>query len=377
MGKKSAKQSAAGPPVSAGASQRSRVETLLKWVGGVTAVLSLVLVANEVGKLASDSGEAQSRMRESLQLGRQQQTAGDYAAAWTTFEQGLQNADRRSSLAKLLHRTDANAAQLRAAQADLAMAWLRNVRLENGQKFSEVSDKLTPVLARAAESAEGPRKADLLAHSGWAYFLKGRDAGVWNVEPDTYYRHAVEADSRNPYAHAWWGHWLLWKSSSDSARRTEAVAQFAAALASGRESGYVRKMQLAALRNVGWRTESARTVNEMRKNGETIDDDARRQFEDACREYTLGGDQLSELTASVPAAELLATWQTVVPQPGSESSLGVEMQAILATLQDAAGQPDQALQTWLAVRAALGKNGSGSLVSRADAEIKRLSKRKT
>lgn len=55
-----------------------------------------------------------------------------------------------------------------------------------------------------ANTSSGARKADLLAHLGWAYFLKQRD-GDDSLRPETEYKEALTADADNPYANVFWG----------------------------------------------------------------------------------------------------------------------------------------------------------------------------
>ena len=57
------------------------------------------------------------------------------------------------------------------------MQWLDNIRLSGDQTFASIADKLQPVLTRGAASKESPqRRADLMAHLGWSYFLRRREA---------------------------------------------------------------------------------------------------------------------------------------------------------------------------------------------------------
>ena len=95
-----------------------------------------------------------------------------------------------------------------------------------------------------SSKARGPRKADLLAHLGWADFLRWRE-GQRQLDPADRYRQALAVDPSNVYAHAMLGHWLLW--SSDSV--VDANRHFDAALQSGRERPFVRRLQLAGLGN--------------------------------------------------------------------------------------------------------------------------------
>ena len=237
---------------------RKRLETLLKWVGAVTAVLSLILGLYQVTQLVSDIRERKRHIAELHGVGKQQQGAGDFPSAWASFEQALKNADEGGQIAKLTGRLDPERRQLREAQEDLAMAWLENIRVAEGQKFSDIVDKLVPVLDRGIGGANGIRKADLLAHVGWAYFLKTRE-GPRNVNPEKYYRQASEIDPANPYAHAYWGHWILWNSGN----LEDALKHFSAAVASGREVPHVRTIQLSALQIVRSEIKAAKALDEI------------------------------------------------------------------------------------------------------------------
>ena len=75
------------------------------------------------------------------------------------------------------------------------MAWLDDIRGDQGPApFTATVDMLVPVMSRGAVAAEGPRKADLLAHLGWADFLRWRD-GQRGLEPAARYRQAMAVDA--------------------------------------------------------------------------------------------------------------------------------------------------------------------------------------
>ena len=142
-----------------------------------------------------------------------QETAGDYAAAWESFSQAAMVAETDGFFAKLLGGLGERRQKIRTAQEDLAMEWLRESRAPEGHTFSEVTDKLVNTLVVGANTASGARKADLLAHLGWAYFLKMR-SGENGLQPEKLYEQAVTADATNPYANVFWGHWILWNHGS-------------------------------------------------------------------------------------------------------------------------------------------------------------------
>jgi hypothetical protein len=169
---------------------------LLKWVGGITAVL--------------------------------QRNAGDYRAAWATYERAME-AEPTGQLAKLTGQLGEQRRQLREAQEDLAMVWLENMQAKEGESFADLVAPLDPVINRGIAGSSGPRKADLLAHAGWATFLKWR-AGQRGLDPDPQYGQALATDAGNPYANAYRAHWLLWTRNEKAL--PEARTYFAAALAS-------------------------------------------------------------------------------------------------------------------------------------------------
>src|SRR4051812_2152682 len=107
-------------------------------------------------------------------------TANDHAAddliATASAEQRRnQYADALATLARA-HELAPASAKVRAAQEDVAMEWIRNVRVENGSSsFAEAIKPALSVVDAALPSATGQRRADLLAHTGWATFLLWRD----------------------------------------------------------------------------------------------------------------------------------------------------------------------------------------------------------
>jgi hypothetical protein len=360
---------------------RPRLERVLKWVGGITAILSLLFGLHQMTQLVSNLRERQRHIAELYKVGKLQQSTADYEGAWASFEQALQTAEGGGQLVKLTGQLGEERRELRQAQEDLAMEWLANVhvRLSEGQTFSNVVDKLVPILSRGATSASGTRQADLLAHVGWANFLRWRD-GHRGLNPEQQYRQALEIDPANPYAHVHWGHWKLW-----SGEKLEDTRQhFSTAIASGRARDYVRRIQLAALKNLGAEgdREFLTVVNDMRKTNETIDPQSRinlySTYVFACS-MRYDADLFTKLLAAVPATEQLATFQALFYGAHDEDfdeGRRSGRDACLATLLEAAGQREEALRIWLALRQTFPPKAGHRLGDRAQDAIKRLSPRR-
>src|SRR5271165_2406557 len=112
-----------------------KLPTLLKWVGYLTAIFSLCATVIGVAKYLYTREEIAKTINTLLVTETEERKAGDYGAGWQTLEKARQ--------------LDPNSARVSKAQNELAMAWLENVHLQEGQKFSDVTDKLEPVLLRA------------------------------------------------------------------------------------------------------------------------------------------------------------------------------------------------------------------------------------
>jgi hypothetical protein len=305
-----------------------------------------------------------------------QRAAGDFARAWATLQEAAKLADEGGKLATIMGRLDDVRQGVRLRQEDLAMAWLRDARPGPGRAFSDIVNPVLPALERGLLSAGGERKADLLAHLGWADFLRFRDDGVVR-NPDTRYREALKFDARNPYAHAHLGHWILWRNGPLEAAKQE----FSAALASGRARDYVRGMQTSALQNL--RSDEAdaeilRVVHDMRKNKESVGGRLRdRVFSMYASAFSRDEAAARKLLTALPPADQLETFQALFYDQDFDQAKRPSREVCLARLQEAAGRPEDALRTLQAVRSELAANTSGSWARTVDASIARLSGRPT
>jgi hypothetical protein len=122
------------------------------------------------------------------------------------------------------------------AQEDLAMEWLRKIRVPEGQTFTSIVDKVSPLLTRGVVESQGARKADLLAHLGWGDYLRFRE-NQRQLHPDSYFEDALKEDSSNVFAHTFKASWIIWNRGS----LKEASAHFRSALDSKREREIVRE----------------------------------------------------------------------------------------------------------------------------------------
>lgn len=288
----------------------------LKWIGVVTAVISLLLGIRQLTTWMSDVYSRQREADTLVEVARQQASRQDFPAAWASLDR---------------------AAQVRAGEAvddarvDIAFAWLQDARPGPGQRFAVITDAVTPALDRALVSAQGERRAELLAHLGWVTFLRLRDGH--DGDPAARYQEALAIDADNVFANAMLGHWLLWRSADqmETARK-----HFDAALAmAGDRRTFVRQLQLAALRNrnEAGDAELLRVANEMRTRNERLDAGAADyMYWIFTMRYRPNAPRTSRVS-TVPDAELAATYDWVVDASPSAQRSAVR-DSVRAALRD-------------------------------------------
>ena len=298
----------------------SRVSRIVKWVGAATAVISLILGARQLITIATDRAQRSRESAEFTALARQQADRGEFAEAWRS----LDRAEDRS-------RTDTTA----AARLDIGFRWLEDGRPGADQPFSRITDAVVPALDRALLDPQHPRRADILAHLGWATFLKGRETG--SSDPAPMYKQALAIDPHNVYANVMLAHWLVWQGQSlDTAR-----PYFDAAIASGRERPLVRTFQFAALRNrndTAADTELIRVVNSMRQQNEMPDErSARAAYAAFVRRYGPRSQTTDARDSGISTPDLVATFMWLTRISGVSDGADVNDQ-VIATLNKTAGK---------------------------------------
>lgn len=288
-----------------------------------------------------------------------QRGAGDYAAAWDRFARGLAMCPGNRSVAQ--------------GQERLAMDWLENIRVTRGKEtFTDIAGKVQPALSRAAVSKDDRRAADALAHLGWADFLRSRD-GQGGLDPVRYYEQALQRDPRNPYAHAFWGHYIL----TTGGDLQDARAHFEQALAGEEQRPFVRTLQIAALtwRNApGVQDEIARAANQMRIQQEKPPaDSSTSAIWNVYYARLVRGEDRDAFLAALSPQDHLATFQWLFPKY-AESSNRYAYLFMLGQLQERAGDLAQARATYQSALALLDAHGasSGSVPTAVRKALQRL-----
>jgi hypothetical protein len=290
------------------------------------------------------------------------QDAADRTAAWDRYAAGLGLCPGSEDAAR--------------GQERLAMDWLENARATEGKEtFTSIADRVQSVLSRAAVAKDDRRAADGLAHLGWADFLRSRE-GQGGLDPPGYYRQALERDPENPYAHAFWGHYIMVGDGDVD----EAGQHFRQALAATGQRAFVRGIQITALlwrRDPELQEEVARIANDMRAQGEDLPAIAGEslvsRFWNEYYDRLVRGNGREEFLAVLPASDHLATYLWLFPAYDNSSNREPFL-FMLAQLQERNGDRADALASYQALLSALTARGadSGSMIDAVRRAVQRL-----
>lgn len=331
--------------------------TALKWMGYGTAILSFAAGVGGIITAISRRVETRHKTEAFLASERIQLNGHDYSAAWQTLEQAS--------------KIDPDSAVIHQAQEDLAMTWLDDIRVQGAGTFSEVVQKLDPILTRGIAAAKAPqRQADLAAHLGWSYFLRSRE-GVSGLDPSASYADAAKRDPGNPYAEAMWGHWILWNHGDPA----EAARHFAAALGSNRERVFVRRLELSGLMNNhddASEEQVVQALNDIRKEGGSVPPDTQhRIFSMYYGKLIPPNEETPRFIHAVSPAEHVATFRWLFDGMDLRESESLLRAGDLYVLEEAAGQLEDAKHGYDSIRKKLAGQ-PGPLLAAAETGSKRL-----
>jgi Tfp pilus assembly protein PilF len=263
-----------------------------------------------------------------LQLG-----ARDYAGAWKAIGEAVGLAP------------DSQAA--RNEQVEIALAWVRDMRVTAPATYSEAVLPLVQCLYSALPQEKGTRASDIRAHIGWANALKWKE-GVRGQQIEEEYAAAVKLDSTNPFAHAMWGHWL----ATQGKPLEEITNHFDLARQSGRAMEFVMYLEIFALGWDGNDLERARKMvrlaDEMRRKRIETAEEARNKIFDT---VYVGHSRKheAEVVAMLPGPEHLATFLWVAK--GRDMSEPNAAGYFHARLTEASGDRSKALSLYRALNA--------------------------
>jgi hypothetical protein len=307
--------------------------SVLKWITGLTAVISLLIGVRQLSVIVKDWSERDKAVSQIVAASKMQMELKDYQAAWQIVKQATSIAP---SSQKAFDQ-----------QVDVAMAWLQDVwRQKDKKTYTEIIDPLILTLARGAGDEDHERAADVLAHIGWANCLRLRDEKA-EYEVDGYFNQALEFERDNTYANLFRGYWLINdynKTEDDGSKLPNAMAHFSKALKTGENLHFVTKWLLLALTGsyvTGADVEAIKAANELRKLNKTVDPSAKLsvlgEFNMLRNFPFTEGSLLSRLLADLSVQEIKDTYLWLMQDKGNTSDDALEKELILGLMSEASG----------------------------------------
>lgn len=315
------------------------------WRWAVLGALVLLLAGAAAWALREQQAQRQQAAQRSAQVAAQAEEVS--RAARLCSEGG--HADGFGQLGRLAAGPPpAPGAQV--ALEDCAMAWLRAPQAARAEKtYAQFAAPLRQVLSAAlVAGASGARAADLRAHLGWADALVWHDESSPAIDPSLHYRQALQDDPGNVYAHALWGHWLLKRPPPQLAA---AQPHFEAAVASGRDLPFVRKLQLGiTVDSEALAPYAYQVLNQMRQRGEAQRAVAEDRVWSHLYATAYRDDTARRLRDALPADDGLQTFLWLFPPERVEASRRPLWRFVHALLLQHAGRAGEARADLLALQ---------------------------
>jgi tetratricopeptide (TPR) repeat protein len=350
-----------------------KVKPALKFVLGTALLIGLALAASGwlgVGPW-NKYRERTAAISQMFATARTEADRGEYESAFKTYQDLL--------------KTDPGNRVAKDRQVDVAMGWLDDFHViasDGGDveslaatRLSEIIPLLDAGLARA--NGQRPRAADILAHIGWAHWLNQKLAHrEFGPRAERDLRLALQLDTVNVFAHAMLGNWIM----QTGGRTEEALMHFRIAVEGNRARPLVRQMQLGVLvypRDPETRTALIRLANEMRRNGEPIDDQEKNRILTAYDPTVNSAEELSETLSAVPANEAWPTYLWLDTRSTDGANLDYQRlkhDFIYASILEIERNREYALSAFQRLRTELkGRRYDGRIVTYVDNAITRLS----
>jgi tetratricopeptide (TPR) repeat protein len=323
---------------------RNTTKKILAWVASVGAVLGLVTTIYHLYTPLRDQFTGSVETKAAIRQAQSQYEQADYSAAFEAYNEILEKHPRNKPAAE--------------GRLQAAMARVRYFSITGAEDDKSVPARagveltaLIQVLEPAAAEGKGPRASELTAHLGWAHFLRFRIAQSDTPESaEPYLRKACALDSSNVYANEMLGNWLL---QTHRGSVQEAAAHLRAGIdhSDTKNKPWARGFQLGALiynDDPGAHRELARVANEMRKNGEALDNNLKHRVLGIFAPTVTSLAELDEALTAAPLAEMWPTYQWLADGGDTADTEWKELegQYNLARMEELSGQSQSALSRY-------------------------------
>ena len=173
-------------------STMSKFGSLVKWLGGFTAVISVVIGVKQLNDFTSEWQAKQQSVKTLVEAANIQIELANYPAAWNLLEEGYQ--------------LEPSSQQINQRRTGLAILWIsENKKFFDSDKNKTMMKKLIPTLYQGLVTKDQAQKARILATIGRGNHL------AFNInEPiDRYFAEAIAIDPADPVNVKYWISWIL------------------------------------------------------------------------------------------------------------------------------------------------------------------------
>ena len=209
-----------------------RMTIILKWIGGVVTVISLLIGMVTLTGYYQDWRERHNAVAELVDAADWLIKTKYYSQAWQMYEEALQLIP--------------SSAKAFRGQLQLSKIWLRDFRVSK-ETAEEVLNHITAVLYRGLRKADDYELATILAHVGKVQTIRAENSLPVYIDIDAIFQEALRASPDNVYANAMMGYWILVRRGVSTQDIILAQSKFAVALKSQDERTFVRRLQFSSL----------------------------------------------------------------------------------------------------------------------------------
>jgi hypothetical protein len=133
--------------------------SVMKWIGGITAVLTLIIASIQLNRIIEGTLERKESVEELVRACDLLAENSDYEGAFHLLDQALELSPASRPA--------------RERQVKISMQYVRKYLLKPKKEKLELLDSVIPVLRRGGVHKDPNMAASAVAHLSWANYLKG------------------------------------------------------------------------------------------------------------------------------------------------------------------------------------------------------------
>ena len=272
----------------------------LKWIGGVTAIISLTVSSINLNDIVISA--------------KRRSTAVEELVTGAVKMRELENMDSAFNLLSQALTIDPISKTALALQVEIAMKKVRDASGHIDKKNIKSIEPLIPIIERGIGISDKRKAADALAHLGWIHFLRS-NANKKKYKADMYFQEAFKLDADNYYAHVLRANWYLtgqrYKEITNPVEK--AMHHYRQAEKSSRKMNDLEKIiwrNLAGTRFDGADIIMLNRANDYRMKGEKIDREIREFIMTLCCKTFVNEKKIKTITHEIPPQTLkkIFTW---------------------------------------------------------------------